>query len=217
MFCNTIKKKKAQSEIISYLIVAGIIIFTTGIAYMWGGPLIEKSSSNSKINMAESQLNQINNEISSILLNGGQNNIMLDIDGELKIDVDTNSFYYSFKVPSTSITSLDWITLSGSNMWGVIGTDEADGAGRLGKDDAGVLLVKSHPAGDEYFMDFRLAYRELDDLTTTGGKKVILILNGNNVASGKTTLFIKRGEPYISGTAVYGGDLVIVPIELTLS
>ncbi|RLG14993.1 MAG: hypothetical protein DRN66_00525 [Candidatus Nanohalarchaeota archaeon] len=210
------KSRKAQTEIVSYLIVAGILVFSTGIAYMWGAPIIEKSSSNSKIKMAQTQLIKIDEKISNILLNGGQSNIVLNIDGELKIDADSNSIYCSFEIPSSHVTSEDWIPVSASNMWGVSGTEEESGAGRLGKDDPGVLVVRSAYTGDSYFITFRLAYRELDDLTTTGGKKVNLKLTGNNLASGKTTLFIKKGTPYINGSAIYGGDLIVVPIELVL-
>ena len=210
------KSRKAQTEIVSYLIVAGIIVFSTGIAYMWGGPVIEKSSSNSKIKIAQSQLVRIDEKISNILLNGGQTNVVLNIDGELRIEEASNSIYYSFKIPSAHITSREWVPVYDSNMWGVSQTDEEQGAGRLGKEENGVLVVKSQPTGDGHIITFRLAYRELDDLTTTGGKKVELKLVGNNFASGKTTLYIKKGTPYTEGSAVYGGDLVKIPIELTL-
>lgn len=216
MFLELKKNRKAQTELVAYMLVAAIIIFSTGVAYMWGVPVIEKSSSNSKIKAAQSQLTNINEEISNVLLNGGQTNVILNIDGELKIDEKTNSFYYSFKSPVTHITSEEWIPVSGSNMWGVNGTPEETGAGRMGIDDPGVLLARAHPTGDEYFITFRLAYRELDDLTTTGGKKVKLVIKGNGAASGKSTLLIRSDEAYVDGDAVYGGDLVIIPIELAL-
>ena len=93
MFLALKKNRKAQTELVAYMIVAAIIVFSTGVAYMWGIPIIEKSSSNSKMKAAESQLLKINEEISNVLLNGGQTNVVLNIDGELKIDEKTNSFY----------------------------------------------------------------------------------------------------------------------------
>ena len=212
------KQKKAQTGVIAYLIVAGIIVFTTGIAYNWGSPMLEKSTADSNIYLAQNTLKKIGVEITKI---GGQSNIDFDIKGDFKIDEKTNSIYYLLEIPATMASSKEWIPISASNMWGVYDTPESDTAGRLGVDEPCVLLARSTQTGDndKYAVTFRLAFRELDDFVAGGGTKIQLEITGNKItSSGSHSLLIKKGEPYTSQIeSVYGGDLIIVPIQLILN
>ncbi len=101
----------------------------------------------------------------------------------------------------------------------VITGPEEEVVGLLGMDAAGVVMAKTAVAGTEYINRLRLVYRELEDVVTLEGYKIIIHSEGNSIASsGDRTITIRREniERIPSGSHL-GEDLVLTHVYVSIS
>ena len=98
---------------------------------------------------------------------------------------------------------------------------EREKAGIVGIDEAGVLIARSVPAGDKFKTIYRLAYRELDDISTPSkdGYRIQLTREGNNILGpGQHRITLRRDEnSKIIGESKHGGDLIGTKIYISMS
>lgn len=210
--------RKAQTQVISAILITGIAVGVVSIAYIWGVPLIQKSQVSTQITNAENLMNTIEKEIANIIQTGGQRSILLSLDGNLIVDQDANSIVYSLTTKGANVAN-DWVPLNDDNYFGVIDTAQNQSAGIVGEDKSGVIIAKTTPAGNQFITTYRLAYRQLVDLETSAGYLVQIKSAGNNLAgTGSHYLIIKKEEPYVaSEKSKLGGTLTVTKISVTIS
>lgn len=294
--------RKAQSQIISVILITGILITVIGTTYMWGIPLIEKSQSSSENEKAESLMTMLKNKIDDVSKTGERKTVTLNLAGDLVLSED-NSLRYTIVTKGMNIASTAWVPLiggtppvqedmaavkadGGSSTVSISedvsctmgsscatmkvnftscegpGTAAIDGnsyeekdsfmlngdiyvvhhidctgdiddqalvvgpererVGIVGSDDAGVIIARSEPLGDRFETTYRLAYRELDDISSPGrdGYRIQLTREGNNILGpGSHRINIWRDDnPKISSTrSKYGGDLIETKIYISMS
>lgn len=101
----------------------------------------------------------------------------------------------------------------------VISGPEQEVMGILGTDEGGVVMAKTMYSGSKYMTQMRLAYRELDDLATLDGQKILIFSEGNSMASvGTRTITIRRGDvERTAASSKLGNDLVTTKVYVSLS
>lgn len=211
--------RKAQTQIISAILITGIVLGVVSVSYLWGVPLIQKSQTNTQITIAENLMTNIQKAIDDVVQTGTQKSILVNLDGKLEVSEDQNSIFYTITTKGLGIMAGDWIPLNDQNMFGIQGTTENQSVGVVGVNKAGVIIAKSIVAGDQYQTIFRLAYRELDDMETKEGHLVQIKEVGNNIATGgQKNLIIKREDILQSETpSKSGGKLLITTVSVTIA
>lgn len=98
---------------------------------------------------------------------------------------------------------------------------EREKAGITGIDEAGVVIARSMPAGNGFKTTYRLAYRELDDISSPNkdGHRIQLTREGNNqLGPGPHRITLRRDDnPKVIGKSKYGGDLIETKVHISMS
>lgn len=212
---------KAQSEVVSTILLIGISIAAVSVAYLWGLPLIQKGQSSNKIASAENTMRIIDAAISDVVQNGGQKSIEVNLDGSLEVSSQENSVIYRITTKKAGVATTEWIPMNEDDTFSILYTPQNQTIAVYGADKSGVIVAKATAfGGNEYATEYRLTYRELDDTSTKEGQIVMLAARGNNkVLSGRHTLLISREYPIISTTQTsrLGGVLTTTQVFVTLS
>lgn len=214
------RRRKAQTEVISTVLLIGIGVAVVSVAYLWGIPLIQKGQSANRLQSAESTIFQIEGAVLDVVRGGGQKTMDVFIDGPLEVSDTDNSIIYSVRTKKVGVAASDWVPLNDDNMFGVSGTAQNDSVAMRGSDKAGVIVARASATDKEYITEYRLTYREIDDSSTKEGQLITIAAAGNNQLSpGKHTLTISREQPMISTTrqSRLGGPLTTMRVLFALS
>ncbi|NOR85177.1 hypothetical protein GQ473_03590 [archaeon] len=106
---------KAQTQIISVVLIMGLAVGVIGASYLWGAPLIEKSQTENSLSQAEKNIELINSMITDVVKTGGQKTKQIQFDGELEIfDINTgeNSIIYTIQGKTAGVASTNWVLLN---------------------------------------------------------------------------------------------------------
>ncbi|MCK5042586.1 MAG: hypothetical protein KAJ20_02280 [Candidatus Aenigmarchaeota archaeon] len=119
---------------------------------------------------------------------------------------------------------IEYIDCTAGSEYVTIVGPEKPVIGFSGINNAGVIVVKTVPHGDEYKVMFKLVYRELDDLDDVNGKGnlVQITKKGNTLAGAsdssthKTSITIAGLDRFVEGTAEKtGGPLTVTPVTMS--
>lgn len=96
------KQRKKGQEVLSVVLISGILIGVVGSVYFWGVPLIQKNKDISTLENAEDFVRSLNSKIKNIANSGGRDQILVNIPGLLVFDgsefiltVDTEGIIYA--------------------------------------------------------------------------------------------------------------------------
>ena len=106
---------KAQTQIISVVLIMGLAVGVIGASYMWGAPLIEKSQTETSLSQAEKNMELINSMIVDVVKTGGQKTKQIQFDGTLEIlafNTGYNSIVYTIQGKTAGVASTNWILLN---------------------------------------------------------------------------------------------------------
>jgi hypothetical protein len=213
-------KRKAQTEVISALLIVGITVAAVSVAYLWGVPMVQKGQSTSQIQEAEYLMNRIEAGITDVVQNGGQKSISLNLQGPLEISEEENAIKYTIISKKAGVARTQWVPLNEDETFGIAITNQSRSVPVYGSDKDAVLLAKSDVLGDSGFMVYyNLVFREVDDFNVLEGRITNITAAGNNKASGGTVnLMIRRDPQTISPSpSKLGGKLISTKILLSLS
>ena len=79
-------KRSAQSQIITIVLITGIIIGTIGSTLYWGQPLIEKTKTTSELSQSVSLMKEIEKAIDEVSASEESRVLLLNIKGDLDIE-----------------------------------------------------------------------------------------------------------------------------------
>ncbi len=215
-----LSKGKAQTEVISALLIVGITVAAVSVAYLWGVPIIQKGQSTNQIQEAESMMNQIEKGVSEVAQNGGQKAISLNLQGPLEISEEENMVKYTIISKKAGVARTEWVPLNEDDTFGIALTDQNQSIPVYGSDKDAVIIARSNVLGDKGFsVNYNLVLREVDDFNTREGKITKIIATGNNKAAGGTVkLVIRRESPIVSQLpSKLGGKLISTNILISLS
>ena len=144
---------KGQQDVISTIIISGILIGVVGSVYLWGVPLIQKNQDISTLRSSEDFILELNEKIKFIANNGGKDRMQITIPGVLEITngiielrVDTQGTIYAAEAEIP------------------LGSNECSRtSGVWGQHDSSVFCVKSRKLGEsDYKTTYSLRYIPLE-------------------------------------------------------
>jgi|GEM_PF-1510474 len=213
-------KVKAQTEVISALLILGITVAAVSVSYLWGVPIVHKGQSTGQIQNAESLMDQLEKGISEVVQNGGQKSLQLNLEGPLEISEDENMIKYSVTSKKAGVARNEWVPLNEDETFGIPNTLQNKSIPVYGSDKEAVIIAKADTLGDDgYIIYYNLVFREVDDFNTGEGKITNITAAGNNKASGGSVKLMIKREPQVVSTSPskLGGKLISTKILLSLS
>lgn len=152
---------RAQTNIISIIIIAGLIIALVSATYIWAVPIIEKRSAITDYSIIESFMLQLDEKIVE-LANTGSGEVTLNIPrGSLTVhshessghsDPLNNTISLKFYTSQPIVASGDSIPISTSNL---------DYVGEYGKDEPRIITLSGHREAERTMLNMSMRYREL--------------------------------------------------------
>ncbi len=198
---------RAQTTIISSILLVGIVMGLVGTTYMWGKPMFDKSSSISSYEYSKTKLMEIKKAaVTASKTKDAQQSIPVDTTN-LAISIEAGDYAKNeSSILSVHNNAIDFTQTLGmplvqSDAWIFVDPEEDNGnfIGSMGSDSAGVLLARSDGANTIT----RLWFRDLYDPTTGKYYRINLTAGGSTAASGgqnKITLkSLGTAEVSISG------------------
>lgn len=200
---------KAQTQTLSIVLIAGIIIAMIGLAYAWGMPLIQKRTTITEFSTAQNFILNLDSKITD-LANSGAGEFMLDIPtGVLRViahdvnDPDNNSLVLEFITDQQMIVNASSVLIKTSSFGEV---------GVYGETEPRIITMTSQDFGTGHKMTIKLHYRELD--TETKGYKIAL---NPILALGERSVKVSYDKNVVQqGTASNGGDLVLTQMKVEI-
>ncbi|MFH1105755.1 MAG: hypothetical protein V1731_00920, partial [Candidatus Aenigmatarchaeota archaeon] len=212
---------KGQSEVISAVLLGGVIVSLVGAAMMWGSPLVEKRTSAIEAQKNVAFLTDLYEKVKSIsetCTGTCVESIDISIKGVFRA-YNYEDFYYLplrpdlVELNNNSITFLTpisrgiyadnrWVSLNAPNMYKVVNYG----------DEPGVVTVNAHKEGDTYVALYKIWFREVD--TAKKGYRTELLQGLSlNATTGK--IKISYVGKYIKpGQAFNGKDLEVTRIKI---
>ena len=196
-----IKKRSAQTQIITIVLITGIIIGTIGSTLYWGQPLIEKTKTTSELSQAVSLMKEVERAIDEVAASEESRVLLLNIKGDLKIegaiedpeDINNplyrynndenpqysirNSITYTVEV-GQAVSSADWIPLDGNPSIRTNSTGYEEYIPGTTDNKPGVIMLKTEVSSEMYNAILKLGYRELVNLKNGKGYVTQLVNNG---------------------------------------
>lgn len=207
-----VSRRLGVAEVVSVMVVLAISIALAGTAYMWGMPLITKRQDTSKVERIYQYYNEYNPnslvaKISKVARNGGKETFKSDTDGVWTLrpwnetGSENNTLDYSVPSKVTNVIELErpdllWMSFTEGSACppekGIVGTDSPI-----------VVCARSEPLGEGYNVTYRAWIRELDDVISSRGYRVNLVVppNGRKISTGDT-VSISRERVYTSGNVI---------------
>ncbi|MCJ7450127.1 MAG: hypothetical protein MUP58_00080 [Candidatus Nanohaloarchaeota archaeon QJJ-9] len=206
--------RKAQSQVISAVIIGGILVGGISAAYVWGVPLLQKNRDVANIKETISTFNDLNDAIKAAKTRGSSGEIPISVgSGELRIDPDNGSITYTVSTNAAYVDLEGWTPINENDMRGVT----EPGHGFQGDDEPGVLVGKAvELQKDRYQNTYKLAYRQMKESDSDRYHLIDLEQNGNLDASGGDhSIVVKPGdkETVDMGDKTLVNHTVLVRIE----
>lgn len=185
-------KSKGQTEVVSAILLTGIMVSLVVATYFWGLPIIQKQKDRSRLDTMESFMKNLNSAIKEVANEGGRRKLSREIPGELRFvskggDPFEDNITLTFQSQGSLIATNETIHLVGDDRTQVPVSGES-----------GVLTVRSEPLDGQYEITMNLRYRNL----TSGDKVYRIDLNNvgrSSISDREVTITIERGSASPSG------------------
>jgi len=168
---------KAQTEILSYIMIFVVASGLTATAIMWGIPLIQKKQDVKNLDDVYNFFVTLDQKIRSVTKGGPEETLSINVDGILTLypydyndPILNNSITFTFlnKVSNIAVTDPpEWIPITTGN------TKEAPEA-ILGIDPPSVIFGKTQKSEPSLEVTYRLWYRGLQNPERNEVSKIIL-------------------------------------------
>lgn len=190
--------RKAQTDIISAVLIIIMGLGLVSVAYTWGIPLIQKRSDTTLVERTYKTFD-VNNErsitkmIKFISNHGGEDIVSLDTKGiwflypSTDANPENNSIQFSFQAKVSNLAvDQGWIPLSSGNT---------NPIGTFGFDESYVVFGRADAAPGGYNITYKTWFRSLNITSTNKIYSIILVKHpsGPLISSGKTVR-ISRGD-----------------------
>jgi hypothetical protein len=199
---------KAETQVVSVLIITGIVIALIGAAYFWSKPLIDKRSSLVQFDSAGQFMKKLDEKIIQMAkscMSSCQDRLGIPSGMSVRVipdgaAADNNSIILSFVTNQRMIMNVT-VPLNTNNIEEVAPYGETHG-----------VITLSERMSGPYVVEHKLHYRELDNSDEPyRGYKIVL---SSGTGTGTSEMVIRYAGSDTSGTAMNGGPLDVVRIEV---
>ncbi|MDY6789537.1 MAG: hypothetical protein SVV03_06275 [Candidatus Nanohaloarchaea archaeon] len=215
-----LSSRKAQSGVVTAVIIAGILVAGISSAYTWGLPILRKQQDTEKLKSTLGTFEKLSNEIQKVARRGGSSKIEFDVgDGILKVNISDNAVVYSTITSAAYVSTQEWVPLNENDLNGIEEVGLESRTGTLGRDKPGIIIGKADLQGDEYRTEYRLEYRQLHDPGAESTQLIELEKQGNlQVTGGQHQIIVEKGGEEIREVgAVSGRPLKVQKILIRIS
>jgi len=198
---------KGQMEVVSVILISGILIGVVGSVYFWGAPLIQKNKDIAELENTENFIKALNNKIRFTANNGGRDSLRITPSGIVRFDSASGTIEITVTTEGTRYATDADIPL---------GTNTACAAteGIFGVNDPETICVKSMKIGDRKFRTtYTLNYIKL--VNTEVLRDFQIMLTGSTKSGGQdsTIVFENKGS---RESIVSGRKLITTLIEINI-
>ena len=209
--------RKAESEVLSKIIILLIFLALSMFAYTWGSNLVDAQSMRTESDTMTSKLLELRQKITEVANSGNTSARFVDISlkhGTLKLvpgepcsgtDPDSNMIIYSFSSEKEFVEPTSW-TLSDTDNKNMLCTAPSENS------SSGIIIIKHSEGTDTFENQYALWFRTLNQSASsstslinvsTGGVEDPLILS-----AGSHQLRVESQGAVLVGTAEYTQVLV---------
>ncbi|MBL7206344.1 MAG: hypothetical protein ISS36_01955 [Candidatus Aenigmarchaeota archaeon] len=205
------KYRSAQTEVISVLMITGIIISLVGAAYMWGVPMIDKRTATTDLDIAEKFMLDLDKKIKEIANSGG---------GEVSLEIPFGLLrvvpYDSADKTGKNNIALEYISkqpiVLGSQSY--LMTNNLDEPAVYGSEPR-IIAISGESSGNGYLITLNAHYREL----YSGNDRFNIELytdTGKTEKVGKDSVTISFIENKVLTDQDFGGSLTLTSIQIRI-
>lgn len=219
MWSSMRDRSKGQSQVVTAVLLGGILVVGISSAYTWGVPLLQKNQDVSNLQDTVSSLQDLEEEIVAVSQRGGSSEVSINVrDGFFEVLPENDTIVYTGTTNAAYVATGQWVPLNENDMNGVPEAGFGGGYGIQNQDRPGVLIARARQEGDEYQTTFKIVFRELQDLESNQGYKIDLVGDGNLEASGGThNIVITQGEETTEqGASATNGPLERQQVQLRI-
>ena len=226
------KTSKAQSDVVTAILIIIIALGLAATAYTWGIPLIQKRQDTAITDRIADHFNQNNanslpSRIEFVANNGGEQIFTLDATGFWVINScpagelpscnpspsvgfrENNSINFTFFSKVSNIAAqAGFVSLTP-------GATCPPSPGILGKDKSSVVCAKAETVHDGYQITYKVWFRELTEPATAKGYKIDLLKHETS-SYNSTGKKIKISRQSINQVSIAGKTLIIPEIKILL-
>jgi len=178
-FSEKKKGRKGQQQVLSAILLTGILIGIVGSIYLWGIPLIQKNKDIALLQSSEQFMKILDEKVKNIANSGGRDQLRITLPATVRIDSGASPNQW---VMSMYISTQGTIYAIGTEIPLKNSTCTAT-QGSWGSDEPGILCVKSVKLDEnKYTTTYTLSYVRLDvpntirsyslELSSTGSKSI---------------------------------------------
>jgi len=193
---------KGQQQIVSVVIIIGLIIGATATVLPWANTMIQKKKDMKSLDDVYYFFQNMDETIRTIAKNGGEESLSLETPGILIISPENNTISFNFESKVSNIAEGDWIPLNTPNL---------NETGTLGLDTPSVIFGKAEKQDNIIKIWYKLWYRELKDPST--GQLYKISLNTTDGKEKSTTTGYIRIQKIGTTTSE---DLTITKINIII-
>ncbi|MBN2095258.1 MAG: hypothetical protein JW727_04370 [Candidatus Aenigmarchaeota archaeon] len=143
-------KRKGIAPVISTIMIIGVLAGITGLAYQWGMPMMQKNVGTTELYSAENFLKNLDKKIDDIAKNGGSEEVVFSVPGELHIDPIEDRIDFSVETSGSIYAPGGFICFTrncdldegvwGEDTYSVIGAQVSQGDDRYAMTTYSVIL-----------------------------------------------------------------------------
>lgn len=208
---------KSQVPIISAVLIFGIVAALIVSAYLWGMPILAKTSDAAQYEFAKKAFFEINDAILETARTCGQRSVNFRIErGRLRVLGSENLLEYSFSTRVPLITTQEWVILNEDDPFVAVMNDTGY-PGIVGEDSPGIIYTRAF-GWEEYLVKIRLKYRRLEEKGPyPQPRHLINLTTSEEVGIGTHTLVMEcLKKETLPGKSKIGSDLIVTYVSVSL-
>jgi len=198
---------KGQVDIVSIIIITGVIIALIGTVYSWSVPLVNKGQADTIFRTATSFVRSLDSEVTRVANSGGEVSLDINPPGGLVRVIPAGSpdpleNTIIFELPVSQPLAFD---TADTYISEVTFAETSGGTGTFGSSSPGIIKFRVVPLGSQWKAVYEIHYRTLEDKNTNKEYKITLNQGGEGVASGRSRINLRLEG---TTTAVVSGIII---------
>lgn len=214
--------RSGQSQVLTAVLLGGILIAGISAAYVWGLPILQKNQDVQNAEQSLSTLKELASGISTVATEGGSRSVQVSLgSGSLTVDPENDTVTYRALTRGAYVSTRQWVPLNENDLQGVNRSTglPGEGYGVRGADRGALLVGKAVRSSNAFTTYYRVVSRELLETDTDQTYLIDLVADGNLDASGgqHTVVFRRDREVTESGAGINGGTLHRIRVLIRIS
>lgn len=213
---------KGQTQVLTAVLLGGILIAGVSSAYIWGLPILRKNQDVNNAKQSLTDLKKLSKAVGAVASGSGSRSVTVRLgEGTLDINAEEDMMTYTSLTQGAYVSTRIWVPLNENDMQGVNRTTglPAQGYGIRGVDKPSLLIGKAERSSNAFKTTYRIVLRRALDTDTGRTYQIDLVRDGNLQASnGKKTVVLTSGESRTeTGAGIDGGTLVRKKVLIRIS